>query len=108
MAALARSGKRSPRNQFNLTLQAESAAQLRTEAKRLRTKATTLATRLLEHALAERAGDASRELDGLNKLRADVQALIRAHHNATLKLLVLTGKMTVVEANAWAKRHLKR
>jgi hypothetical protein len=106
--ALARGGTRPSRNQFNLTVNEESAALLRSEAKRLRTKATTLAGRLLERALTERAGDASGGVEGLRKLRADVQALTRAHHNATLKLLVLTGKMSSAEANDWAKRHLRR
>ncbi len=72
----------------------------------MRTKATTLARRLLERALIERAGDGGREVDAVKEVRADLQTLIRAHYNATLKLLRQSG-MSAEEVTAWAKKRLK-
>lgn len=101
--------KRKPRKkQFNLTLSEEHTNLLRTEAGRLKLKATTLAGQLLGQALTERASPRDDGHEVLEALRAEVRALARSHHNATLKLLRTAGGMSVADVSAWAKRHLER
>jgi len=106
---------REPRpNQFGVTLSEDCARLLRERAEELDLRATTLAKRLLEQALTDRVLDeggsrASENTRGpLEKLQADLQALSRAHYNATLKLLRMAGGMSAAEVTAWAKRHLDK
>jgi 1,6-anhydro-N-acetylmuramate kinase len=106
--ALAKSGTRKRRIQVNVSLSDEAAELLRAETKRLRTKATTLAKELLEHALAERTGRGEDVMtQELEQLRAEIRALKRDHFNATLKLLQQSG-MSAAEVRAWAEKRLKK
>ena len=111
--------KRKPReprpNQFGITLGEKYAELLRANAGELNESPTTLGGRLLEKALAERETsleEGSKAVDGkegllkeLRTLRKELVALRKMHHNATVKLLNLSG-MSAAEVTAWAKRHL--